>query len=93
MGVNVVNHFFGPHVPAGGTFTGYRYILAKGTVQSMLRFDESPDCTAAQKASLISAAVTSQGAFNSAVASVYPNWIGGLSGTDLENLRKVTLYA
>ncbi len=93
MGVNIVNNMFGPHAPEGGSFTGYRYILVKGTAQAMVRLDESPDCTAAQKATLIAAAVTGQGAFNAAVASIFPNWIGGLSSSDLATMRTITLYA
>lgn len=87
MGTLVVNNMFGPHVPAGGSCTGYRFILVQGTVNGVDRLDESPDCTASQRNQLVASAAASQSAFNAKLADVWPTWTGTLSSGDKVNLR------
>ena len=60
MGVNIVNNMFGPHVPAGGACTGYRFTLHQGDADTVVVYKESPDCTASERDEIVSAANVSQ---------------------------------
>lgn len=91
MGVNIVNNMFGPHVPAGGACTGYRFTLHQGDADTVVVYKESPDCTASERDEIVSAANVSQTAFNAKIGSVYGTWAGALSGADKVNLRTAAL--
>ena len=91
MGVNVVNHMFGPHVPAGGTFTGYRFILHQGDADTVTVYKESPDCTDTERDEIIAAAKVSQSAFNAKIGNLWSTWSGTLSSGDRANMRACAL--
>jgi hypothetical protein len=91
MGVNIVNNMFGPHVPAGGVCTGYRFTLHQGDDENVVVNKISPDCTKPERNEIIAAAVVSQSAFNAKIGSVYGTWAGALSGSEKEDLRTCAL--
>lgn len=91
MGVNIVNNMFGPHVPAGGACTGYRFTLHQGDDTTSVVNKISPDCTKPERNEIIAAAVVSQSAFNAKIGSVYGTWAGDLTGSQKEDLRTAAL--
>lgn len=91
MGVNIINHMFGPHVPAGGSCTGYRFTLHQGDANTVSVYNESPDCTATERDEIITSAGVSQTAFNTKIGNVFGTWAGTLSSGDKVNLRVCAL--
>ena len=83
MGENVTNVYGGRHV-ASGTVTGYRLVFHKGATP---RFEDSADADDNEWAALVSAAHTSQSAFNTAATTQWGSWYTGLSLQDKIDAR------
>lgn len=87
MGFGIENVTYGPHAPAGSAVTGRRLTITRGDSS---RIDESGDAGAAQHAALVSAANTSQAAFDSAAGAVWgAGWYGNLSTAEKAAARAV----
>ena len=89
MGDSVTNCYYGLH-RASGTITGRRLVFHKGTTS---RFDDSGDADANDHAALVSAAQTSQAAFDTQAAYVWGAYYTALDTTDKAAARDVVAHS